>query len=120
MKEPNIPKPTSSVATLVISTVGWRSISMSTSGCGVRRWSMTQRLRITAPAANSPSVRGSPQPHSFAWAIARSGALRPKASTIAPRMSTRPGVRTGDSGTKISIAIAATAALIAPSQKIQW
>ena len=86
----------------------------------MRRWSQTQKLRTTAPTANRPSVRVSPQPHSLALAIASSGAVRPSPSTIAPRTSTRPGVRTGDSGTNSSIAIAATAALIAPSQKIQW
>jgi hypothetical protein len=32
----------------------------------------------------------------------------------------RPGVRSGDSGTHSCVAIAASAALIAPSQKIQW
>ena len=115
-----MPKPTSSVAMFVIATVGWRSISMSTSGWGVRRCSQTQKARTTTPTANRPSVRGSPQPHSLARAIASSGATRPTASTSAPRTSTRPGVRTGDSGTKSSIMIAAAAALIAPSQKIQW
>ena len=120
MNEPNMPKPTSTVAKLVIATVGWRSISMSTSGSGVRRCSQTQKLRITAPTTNRPSVRVSPQPHSLALAIASSGAVSPRPSTIAPRTSTRPGVRTGDSGTNSSMKTAASAALIAPSQKIQW
>ena len=91
---------------------------MSTSGSAVRRWSTTQPASTARPNANRPSVRPSSQPHSLAREIASSGAARPTASTSAPRTSTRPGVRTGDSGMNSSVAIAASTAVTAPSQKM--
>ena len=51
------------VAKLVIATVGWRSISMSTSGSGVRRWSQTQKLRIDrADREQAERARVAPAP----------------------------------------------------------
>ena len=72
------------------------------------------------PRANSPSVRGSSQPQSDACEMAISGATSPTASTAAPRRSTLPGVRTGDSGMSTWASTAARTAGTAPSQKIQW
>jgi hypothetical protein len=118
--EPNMPKPTSSVATLVISTGGLSSVGMSASGCSVRRSTATHTASTAAPAASSASVRGLPQPQSLAREIAISGIARPAPSSAAPRTSTRPGLRSGDSGTHSCVATAASAAEIAPSQKIQW
>ena len=120
MKEPNMPKPTSSVAMFVISTGGRPSSRTSASGCTVRFCSATQPARITAPAPISTSVRALPQPHALARAIASSGSTRPSASTSAPRTSIRPGWRLGDSGISTCVSTAATAAIAAPSQKIQW
>ena len=45
---------------------------------------------------------------------------RPSPSSSAPGTSMRPGTRTGDSGTHVHVASAASDALIAPTQKIQW
>ena len=93
---------------------------MSASGCSVRRSTATQTASTASPAAISPSVRGAPQPQSLAREIANSGSTRPTASSTAPRTSIRPGVRSGDSGTHEWVARAASAAVIVPSQKIQW
>ncbi len=115
-----MPKPTSSVAMLVISTGGRASSATSASGCAVRFWSRTQAARITAPAPIISSTRALPQPHSLARAIASSGSTRPTASTAAPRRSMRPGERLGDSGISSCVSTAAAAAIAPPSQKIQW
>ena len=116
-----MPKPMSSVVRFVISTGGADSERTSTSGSAVRRSTddehgeqrdaggdQTQRARV-APA---PLVR----PRDRRTAAAR-GPRR-----AAPRRGSRrdPGVRTGDSGTNSCAASAASAATIAPSQKIQW
>ena len=57
MNEPNMPKPTSTVARLVISTGGRASVRMSASGCAVRRSRPTQTARTTRPTAIRPIVR---------------------------------------------------------------
>ena len=104
----------------VISTGGLSRVGMSASGCSVRRSTATQIASTATPAAIRPSVRALPQPQSLAREMAMSGSTSPTPSSAAPRQSIRPGMRSGDSGTHSWVAIAASAALMAPSQKIQW
>ena len=115
-----MPKPVSRVATFVISTGRRASVSMFASGSGVRRSTATQRASSAIPSARQPSVFGLPQPQRFASEMAISGITSATASSIAPRTSTRPLVRLGDSGMKRNVATPASAAPAAPIQKIQW
>ena len=62
----------------------------------------------TRPAAIRPSVAAEPQPQSAPREIAISSAVRPTARMPAPTKSTRPGVRTGDSGTNRIVVIVAS------------
>ena len=116
-----MPKPTNSVARLVMATGGLEQqphVDERLAPCAARP--APRAARITRPAPISPSVRALPQPHAFAWPIAYSGRTRPTARITAPRTSTRPGVRTGDSGITSSAATAAITAIAAPSQNSTW
>ena len=108
MKEPNIPKPTSSVATFVIST-GGRASSLDVGDrlrrCAARAGPSRRGSRRRRRAARACAVR--PSPSRSARAIASSGSVRPTVSTTAPRTSTRPGVRSGDSGISTCVSTAA-------------
>jgi hypothetical protein len=92
---------------------------MLTSGWGWRRSKATKTTRIARPVATSPSVRPEAQPQSFAREIAMRSAASPAVRMIPPTTSTRPGERTGDSGTKRIVVTVAIAPIAAASQKIQ-
>ena len=65
-------------------------------------------------------VRGSPQPHVEPWLIATSTATSHDDSSAAPTQLTRPGERTGDSGTKKKVAIVAMTVAASGNQNSQW
>ncbi len=115
-----MPKPTKVVARFVMATEGSISVLTLASGDSVRASRWYQPMSTMTPKAIRPSVRGSPHPHDEACEMASSGPTSPTARTTAPRMSTLPGVRTGDSGMKSCVASAATAAMPAPIQKSTW
>ena len=118
-KVPNRPKPTSTVAKLVIRTGGRESVVMLISGAVWRRSKNTNAVRMSRPSAKRPSVLSEVQPQSLARETAISTADSPAAKITAPTMSTRPGVRSGDSGTKRMVVIVAIAPIAAEIQKIQ-
>ena len=91
---------------------------MSISGSSRRSSKRTNTARTSTPAANRASVRPSPHPHVGASAIAASGAPSPAARSSAPTTSTRPPVRTGDSGTTSTIPAIAPRLMATLSQKI--
>ncbi len=115
-----IAEPISRVEMLVVSTGRRASVLMLISGSRVRRSKNTNPTSTIRPAAISPSVRPEPQPQSAPREMPISSEARPAARIAAPARSTRPGVRTGDSGTNRCVVIVASTPMIAPSQKIQW
>src|SRR5947209_479378 len=98
--EANIPNPNTSAARLVVHTGRSRIIRMSTSGAALRDSAHTHAGTSTSAAANKPSVRTDVQPQLAPSLTGTSNATSQPASRTAPSGSIRPGVRTGDSGTK--------------------
>ena len=60
------------------------------------------------------------QPHSVVWLIASSTAEMPIDISAAASQLTRPGTRTGDSGTRRQVRIAAATTATRGIQKSQW
>ena len=116
-----MPKPTNSVARLVIATGG--SVSSRTFDQRLGRAQLDQHPdgedheaggdQPERPAA-PPAPRRSPAP------IAYSGSTSAGAEDHRAADVDRPGVRTGDSGITSSAATAAITAMPAPSQKSTW
>jgi hypothetical protein len=113
-------EPISTVETFVVSTGRRAKVRMLTSGCGVRRSKTPKRTSTTSPKALSPRVRAEPQSRSAAREMPISRAVRPMPRMAAPARSTRPGVRTGDAGTKRWVVSVARMRIVAATQKIQW
>ena len=89
-----------------ISTGGRASVRMLISGAAVAALEDHEADQDDAGRPRSrPSVLSDAQPQSLAREIAISTADRPTARITAPTTSTRPGVRTGDSGTKRIVVI---------------
>jgi len=72
------------------------------------------------PSRVRPIVLADTHPHSEVWLIASSTPERPSVISAAASQLTRPGVRTGDSGTRRQVATAATTIATSGSQKSQW
>lgn len=80
---------------------------MSTSGFGLRDSLRIQTTRSTMPTANTITVLAESQPHTGASLTASRTAASPPDMSAAPGQFTRPGTRTGDSGTNRCTAIVA-------------
>ena len=81
---------------------------MSTSGSAERDSARTQAASSTSPTANSPITRGESQPHVGASLKPSRIATSQPDSSDAPSQLTRPGLRTGDSGTNSQVATSAS------------
>ncbi len=92
---------------LVVQTPRIRIIRMSTSGVVERDSLRTHNASSTSPAAMQPSVFHESQCQFAVSLTATSTAERPNDISAAPVQFTRPGTRTGDSGTKKCVAIVA-------------
>jgi hypothetical protein len=112
-----MPNPSRSATAFVVHTPRMRIIRMSTSGCGDADSLRTQSTRRTRPAAITPSVFADSQCHVAVSLTATSTRASPADISAAPVQLTRPGTRTGDSGTKTWIAIVARTIGISGSQK---
>ena len=111
MNEPNMPKPTSRSRSSSSAPAAGAASRCRRAAPAVRRWSHdpeAEHRRRRPRTGRACACR--PSPTRWRVAIASSGAARPTPSTSAPRTSTRPGVRTGDSGTNSSMKTAASAA----------
>ena len=99
MNDEYIPAPSRNATRFVVHTPRIRIIDISTSGS--RLWSSTQiQAAITAaPATSSAIVLVPPQPQTVVCAIAISTQHIPRLMSAAANQFTRPGERTGDSGT---------------------
>ena len=120
MNELYMPAPTRNAAAFTVQTPRMRIIFMSTSGSDDRFSTVTHTTSSTMPSRKRPMVRGSPQPHVEPWLIATSTATSHDDSSAAPTQLTRPGERTGDSGTKKKVAIVATIVAASGNQNSQW
>lgn len=114
-----MPTPISSATRLLVHTAGSRIMSMSISGAAARRSLHTQTTANTSAATSSPITLPEPQPHSGASLSATSSATSQAESSSAGSQLIRPGVRTGDGGTRKKAATAATMVRIIGSQKSQ-
>jgi hypothetical protein len=92
--------PNSSATRLTVHTVGIRIIFMSISGLSLRASAQTQIGSTTTVAANRPRVMGEPQPQLWPWLTARRSVTSQVDISSALDTLIRPGVRSGDSGTK--------------------
>src|SRR6516164_9885892 len=99
MNEAYIPAPSRNATRFVVHTPRIRIIVMSISGSLL--WTSTQihAAITTAPVANRAIVLDPPHPQTVVWAIAISTQEMPMLMSAAAGQLTRPGVRTGDSGT---------------------
>src|SRR5271155_5428812 len=95
----NIPNPNSKAARFVLHTAGIRIIFMSTMGVFERVSERIQHGINTAVAANSPSTEVLLHPHIGPYEIANRPVISQADIIEAPTQLTRPGDRTGDSGT---------------------
>ena len=114
-----IPTPSSSETRLLVHTAVRRIIFMSISGVAARSSAVTQPAPSTTAPASRPSTRAEPQPQSGASLSATSSATSHADSSTAGSQLIRPGVRTGDSGTKSTAATAAATVRIIGSQNSQ-
>ncbi len=115
-----MPTPNSSATRLFVHTAGRRIIRMSISGVAARRSTTTHAAASTTAATIRPMTLPEPQPQSGAWLSATSSATSHAESSTAGAQLIRPGVRTGDSGTKKCAATAAATVRIIGSQNSQW
>ena len=120
MNDEYIPKPKTSAARFVVQTARIRIIRMSTSAARLRVSTQTHATASTAATANRPSTRAEVQPHDSPSLTGRSSATSQPARSAAPVQSSRPGERTGDSGTKSCVPTVAAMTAIRGSQKSQW
>ena len=72
------------------------------------------------PTASRPSVLGEPHPHVVVIEIAMSTHQKPAVISAAASQLTRPGTRTGDSGTNRQVQIAAATVTTSGIQNSQW
>src|SRR6185312_9463545 len=107
MNDAYIPKPRSAATAFVVQTPRIRIIRMSTSGVAERDSLRTQSASSTTPTAMLPSVFAESQCQFAVSLTATSTAERPSDMSAAPVQFTRPGTRTGDSGTKKCVSTAA-------------
>src|SRR5579862_3624784 len=117
MNDEYMPAPSRNAVRLVVQTPRIRIIAMSMSGSRLLLSTATQKAQTTRPATSRPSVRPDPQPQTVASLIASSTAVMPVLISAAASQLTRPGTRTGDSGTKRHVQIAATTITISGAQK---
>ena len=115
-----MPTPRSRLTRLFVQTAVRRIIFMSISGVAACSSAVTQAPASTTAAASRPITRADPQPQDGAWLSATSSAASQADSSTAGSQLIRPGLRTGDSGTKIMAAIAAATVRISGSQNSQW
>jgi len=99
-----MPKPSSAATVLVVHTPRIRIMRMSTSGLGLRDSLCIHATRSTMPTANAIKVLAESQPHTGASLTASRTAASPPDMSAAPAQFTRPGTRTGDSGTNLCTA----------------
>src|SRR4051812_30345237 len=99
MNDEYIPKPSSSATVLVVQTPRMRIIFMSTSGSALWVSLYTQAASTSSPDSITTSVSADSQPQLGVLLTAISTAPRPTAISSALTQFTRPGTRTGDSGT---------------------
>src|SRR4051812_24867651 len=97
---PNIAAPNSSATRLVVQTAGSRIIRMSISGLADRNSATSQPASSTTAVASRPSVRAEPQPQAVALLSGSNRATSQPDNSSAESQLIRPGVRTGDAGTK--------------------
>jgi hypothetical protein len=106
-KDAYIPAPSRKATRLVVHTPRIRIIAMSINGTSLRSSTSTQAVVSATPAASRPRVLGEPQPHVIVSEIAMSMQQKPAVISTAASQLTRPGTRTGDSGTKRQVQKAA-------------
>ena len=93
---------------MVVQTPRTRIIVMSISGLSLRTSTRIQARMKRTPTRVRPNVFAETQPQVVVSLIASSTAERPIVISAAASQLTRPGVRTGDSGTSRQVATAAT------------
>src|SRR3954452_17912637 len=120
MNELYMPAPTRNAAAFTVQTPRMRIIFMSTSSSDDRFSTATHTTSSTMPSRKSPMVRGSPQPHVEPGLIATSTATSHDDSSAGPTQLTRPGERTGDSGTKKKVALGEPTVGASGNQNSQW
>ncbi len=108
MNDEYIPKPSSNATAFVVQTPRIRIILMSTSGWSERDSLRTHSASSTRPTAMHPSVFTDSQCQFAVSLTATRTAASPSDISAAPAQFTRPGTRTGDSGTNRWVATVAT------------
>lgn len=93
---------------------------MSTSGSRERISAAIHRPVMALPTAMPPSVLAEIQPHDEVWLTETRMITKPSDMSAAEVQLTRPGVLTGDSGTKKCVAAVAATIATSGSQKSQW
>lgn len=96
-----------SVVVGLVHTPRMRIIAMSISGLSLRTSTRTQATHPTIPTASRPSVLAEPQPQLVVSEMAISTHTKPVVISADASQLTRPGRRTGDSGTNRHVARAA-------------
>src|SRR6202046_3736449 len=120
MNEAYIPAPSRNADVLVVHTPLMRIIVMSIKGLSLRTSTAIQATETAMPTASRPSVLGDLQPQLVVWLIEISTIAMPIVIKVAASQLMRPGTRTGDSGMKRQVAIAASTVGIKGIQKSQW
>ena len=115
-----MPMPNMKATRLLVHTARRRIMCMSISGSLARSSTTTHSPARTTAAPMSPSTFGEPQPHDGASLTPRRRATSQADSSTAASQLIRPGVRTGDSGTKIQAHSVAMAAMTIGIQNSQW
>ena len=118
--EAYMPAPSRNATRLVVHTPRMRIIAMSMSGSSLCSSTMIQAAVVARPKASSPIVLGEPQPQVIVSEIAMSTQQKPTDMRAAASQLTRPGTRTGDSGTNSWVQIAAARVTISGIQNSQW
>ena len=105
---------------LLVHTAGTRIMCMSMSGSRECSSTTIQAAHRATPSRINPMTLGEPHPHDGASLTPRSRATsQPDRSTAASQL-TRPGVRTGDSGTNRWAQTAAIRVMTSGIQNSQW
>ena len=114
-----MPAPSRNAATFVVHTPRMRIIVISISGSRLRISTMTQARQISAPTPIRAIVFGNPQPHVIVSLTAIRITDMPTLINAAASQLTRPGTRTGDSGTNRQVHTADTTITISGNQYSQ-
>ena len=117
MKDEYMPAPSRNAVRFVVQTPRIRIIVMSIRGDALRTSTATHAQQTRTPAANNASGRDEVQPQAVVWLTAINTVEIPTLIRIAASQLGRPGIRTGDSGTKRQVQNAATAITTSGSQK---